>query len=114
LNKQSFQKGKSSITCCHSPIPADAVKHSFSHFGFSVENWHTLADSLANHTKTNEVAKVESTLFGTRYVIEGLLQTPVGRTPMVRSVRFIDSGETIPRFVTAYPLEEDESNDSGT
>jgi hypothetical protein len=78
-----------------------------------VENWHTLADSLANHAKTNEVAKVESTLFGMRYVIEGLLQTPVGRTPMVRSVWFIDSGETIPRFVTAYPLEEDESNDSG-
>jgi hypothetical protein len=32
------------------------------------------------------------------------MATPDGRTPLVRSVWFIDTGTEIPRFATAYPL----------
>ncbi|MEW6299747.1 MAG: DUF6883 domain-containing protein [Thermodesulfobacteriota bacterium] len=32
---------------------------------------------------------------------------PSGRAPHVRVVWFIDAGEAIPRFVTAYPLKGD-------
>jgi hypothetical protein len=38
-----------------------------------------------------------------RYIIDGILITPDGRNPMVRSVWFIETGEITPRFVTAYP-----------
>ncbi len=62
------------------------------------------ADALARHAAENEVAKSEQVRFGTRYVIDGIIHAPDGRTPNVRSVWFIEQGEPIPRFVTAYPL----------
>jgi hypothetical protein len=52
----------------------------------------------------HEVAKIEDDQFGTRYIIEGAIQTPDSRAPQVRSVWFIETGEQQPRFVTAYPL----------
>ncbi|MFQ5612045.1 MAG: DUF6883 domain-containing protein [Anaerolineae bacterium] len=42
--------------------------------------------------------------FGTRYVVEGPMPAPDGRTPLVRSVWFIETRGQIPQFVTAYPL----------
>jgi hypothetical protein len=44
------------------------------------------------------------TPYGTNYVIEGELKTPVDRTPLVRAVWVIDKGSEIPHLVTAYPL----------
>jgi uncharacterized protein DUF6883 len=76
----------------------------FKHFGFTSEAWEILAQALRQHAAQHEIAKVEPSPFGNRYVIEGSLQTPRGRTPQVRAVWFIDAGETTPRFVTAYPL----------
>jgi hypothetical protein len=76
----------------------------FRHVGFSVDEWEALAEALLHHATQNEVKAVETTPFGARYVIEGELQTPVGRAPMVRAVWFIDQGSDTPRFVTAYPI----------
>jgi len=42
---------------------------------------------------------------GKKYIVDGAIETPSGKTPMVRTVWIIDSGETIPRLVTAYPYE---------
>jgi len=50
-----------------------------------------------------EVTKVELTTFGTRYVVEGLLNTPDSRNPLIRTVWFIETGQTSPQFITAYP-----------
>lgn len=87
----------------------------FIRFGFSSEQWEVLAHALLEHAKEHDVAKVELTPFGTRYVIEGTLQTPVERTPSVRVVWFVDTGDDAPRFVTANPREESENEyDSGT
>jgi hypothetical protein len=76
----------------------------FSIYGFSVAAWQTLADALRLHAADYEVAKIESSPYGTRYVIEGELNAPDGRVPMVRVVWFIDTGGSIPRLATAYPL----------
>lgn len=75
----------------------------FFHFGFTLESWQTLVEALLHHASQNEIAKIEETPFGTRYVIEGELETPVGRTPVIRVVWFIEIGEEMPRLVTAYP-----------
>jgi hypothetical protein len=75
----------------------------FSRFGFHADQWQTFAEALKQHVATHEVAAMEVTPFGTRYVIEGVLATPDGRNPSVRTVWFIVTGETIPHFVTAYP-----------
>jgi hypothetical protein len=40
---------------------------------------------------------------GEKYVLEGLLETPGGKRPPVRTVWIIDAGLTAPRLVTAYP-----------
>ena len=79
----------------------------FNRFGFSLEQWEALASALLLHAADNEVAKVEDSPFGKRYVIEGDMQTPDGRVPKVRAVWFIDNEQAIPRFVTAYPLKRE-------
>jgi len=76
----------------------------FTQFGFSAHAWQELAAALLQHASNHEVAKVEESPFGTRYIIEGTMVAPDGRTPVVRSVWFVETGGQVPRFVTAYPL----------
>ncbi len=76
----------------------------FMRFGFSADAWQIFATALFRHAADNELAKIEETPTGTRYVIEGILPAPDGRSPPVRSVWFIDTGAENPRLVTAYPL----------
>jgi hypothetical protein len=42
----------------------------------------------------------------TNYTIEGVLETPDGRNPYVRTVWTVEIGSDAPRFVTAYPLQD--------
>lgn len=77
----------------------------FMSYGFSAEGWEVLANALHRHAAENEVVKTGQTPFGTRYVVEGPLSTPNGRSVNVRVVWFVEHAETIPRLVTAYPLE---------
>jgi hypothetical protein len=75
----------------------------FTAFGFSREKWETLATAIKQHAADHPVVKIETTHFGTRYVVEGIMETPDGRFPRVRTVWFVAEGETIPRLATAYP-----------
>lgn len=79
----------------------------FKAFGYSVDRWRLLADTLRQHIDDYEIAKTEISSFGTRYVIEGIINTPAGRSAALRSVWFIRNGEDQPQFVTAYPLPRD-------
>lgn len=54
------------------------------------------------------MAEAAETAFGVRYVVVGILSTPDGRGPTVRTVWFIEHGEEIPRLVTAYPAKRSE------
>ncbi len=76
----------------------------FLSFGFSLLSWRQLETALLNHAAQHEVAQVEATPFGLSYVIDGLLPTPDGRTPQVRTVWFMETGQTAPYFITAHPL----------
>lgn len=69
-----------------------------------MEAWETLAGALRRHAVEHDVVAIEGTPFGTSYTVEGQLVAPDGRVPQVRVVWFIETGETIPRLVTAYPL----------
>lgn len=72
--------------------------------------WGKLADALRLHAEQHEVVETQDVLEGTKYVIEGELETPnrttSDRLPRLRSIWMIDTGNNIPRFVTAYPLRE--------
>jgi len=76
----------------------------FNGFGFEAENWQLLAAALRQHVADHGVSKDEAAQFGRRYVVDGIMAMPDGRTAMLRSVSFVDFGEDVPRFVTAYPL----------
>ncbi len=78
----------------------------FTLFGFRAEAWEILADALREHGRVHEIVRIRETGFGSRYVVEGALNTPVGRRPRIRSVWQFDEGTIAPRLITAYPLEE--------
>ncbi len=72
--------------------------------GFTKDRWTTLADALKRHASVHAVAKEEKTLFGTKYVIEGILETTTHRRPLIRSVWFLKEHEKKIKLVTAYPI----------
>lgn len=73
--------------------------------GFSADSWQELAIALRRLAETTSVARTVGTIHGSKYVIEGRLETPSGKTPSVRSVWIVDRGRDVPRLVTAYPLD---------
>jgi hypothetical protein len=75
----------------------------FFRFGFRRDAWDEMAAAFREHTR-HDVAAVINASFGVVYTIEGPLNAPDGRMPIVRSVWQIDTGKTAPRFITAYPL----------
>jgi hypothetical protein len=78
----------------------------FAGYGFRVEKWEVFAEALQNHGQTHAVVKVVDSSFGSRYAIDGILETPDGRQPLVRTVWMLDKGSTEPRLITAYPVWE--------
>jgi len=78
----------------------------FTLFGFRAEAWEILADALRERGRVDEIVVIRETGVGSRYVVEGALNTPVGRRPRIRCVWQFDEGTIAPRLITAYPLEE--------
>lgn len=74
-------------------------------FGFRIEEWQIFSDALRLHGASHEVVKIEGTSYGTKYIIDGSLETPDGRNPYVRTIWQIDRESDSPRFVTAYPTD---------
>ncbi len=58
----------------------------FERFEFEPENWQRLAEALRIHGQMHEVKRVHKTGFGPRFEVEGKLNAPDGRSPLVRSV----------------------------
>ena len=75
----------------------------FSQVGFTLGNWEIFAQSLRRHAKDHDVTKVVESKYGTRYSIEGYLETPDGRNPKVRSIWITEKHSRVPRLITAYP-----------
>jgi Domain of unknown function (DUF6883) len=74
--------------------------------GFGVDKWQAMATALQRHAAENEIAKEETTPLGVRMAVEGVMKMPNGTVAEVRSIWFIERGERMPRFVTAYPLKK--------
>jgi Domain of unknown function (DUF6883) len=89
--------------------PAGRAKAAFfARFGFTTVTWPRLRDALLLHARSVPAVSVSDTPFGRKYILEGPLASPDGRNPQLRSVWFVEIGETAPRFVTAYPVPGDE------
>lgn len=82
----------------------------FLSFGFKSKVWQQLMRALRDHAQQHDIIKEELSPFGVRYVVEGTISAPDGRAPNVRTVWFVDTGQSTPRFVTAYPLKGDDDD----
>ena len=76
----------------------------FLRFGYSIENWRAMARALADHGRNGTVAAIVESEHGTRYSVDGPLETPSGRRPVVRTVWIVEQGAEYPRLITAHPL----------
>jgi hypothetical protein len=95
------------ITCSIRRIPTMGGKAAFFHlYGYNRDDWPSLAAALRRLALATEVANSMETEHGIKYVVDGSMETPGGKTPAVRTIWIVDSGLDRPRLVTAYPREE--------
>ncbi len=75
----------------------------FRALGFNENNMHVLEHALLTLAHSAPVQEVVPSPHGVKYVIEGMLTIPGGISPRICTVWILETGETNPRFVTAYP-----------
>lgn len=77
----------------------------FRSLGFIESNIKYLEQGLLHIASMGRVAETQKTSFGTKYVVDGMLETPKGATIQLRTVWIIETEQNSPRFITAYPLD---------
>ena len=75
----------------------------FSRLGYSIEAPGVLEHDLRQVATAGQVDETVTTDFGTKYVVDGRVATPVGGEVVLRTVWIVESEEGVPRFVTAFP-----------
>jgi len=78
----------------------------FRRLGFSPEEWELLEAEIQRAARDAEVERVDSSEFGTKYLMRGRITGPSGVAAKVVLVWIVRRGEDVPRLVTAYPGEE--------
>jgi len=85
------------------PVGGDKAAY-FYRFGFRLSDWQILQTALFKHAVDARVVATRlNTLRNALHTIEGQLETPDGRNPLVRTVWSIGLEDRRPRFLTAYP-----------
>jgi hypothetical protein len=74
----------------------------FRALGFNETNISMLEQGLLSIAHSASVQEVVASPHGTKYVLEGMLETPGGTSPHIRTIWILETGEENPRFVTAY------------
>jgi len=74
--------------------------------GYNEKNAVQLREGLLTIAADGMVAEVIDTPFGRKYVVGGDLLTPTGARQQVRTIWIVETGQSGPRFVTAYPKGE--------
>ncbi len=74
--------------------------------GFSLERWTDFAAALKQHAIVGKITKQEQTYFGSKIIVEGILQTPFGKNPLIRGVWFLEKRKVFYKLVTAYPIKQ--------
>ena len=72
--------------------------------GFNETNVNLLKERLITIAQSENVKETVFSSHGVKYIIDGLLQTPVGISTQIRTIWIIEKGQERPRFVTAYPI----------
>jgi hypothetical protein len=81
----------------------------FTSMGFQREAWEVLADALRQMARNCSVTINMTSPHGQKYIVDGMLVTPSGQLPFIRTVWVVDAGGDRPRLVTAYPIAQEAS-----
>jgi hypothetical protein len=77
----------------------------FRSYGFTDATASDLAQGLLEIVQNTPVESSERSPYGTKYMVDGELETPNGDMIQVRTIWIIENDGDTPRFVTAYPAE---------
>ena len=75
----------------------------FGALGYTSDNWLQLRADVLAVARGGEEAAVSPTSHGTKYVVDGVVVSPIGRPVNLRTVWIVDVNSEVPRLVTAYP-----------
>ena len=74
----------------------------FTEYGFDRANWLALAIALKTHPIANPVAETIASPHGTKFIVTCNLSSPDRRNPCRTSIWIVETGQDVPRLVTAY------------
>ena len=84
--------------------PVGRFKSSFFNaLGFSVANWDELRQALLSLVRSADATRGQSSPFGQKFEIRGILAGPSGRQASVVTVWMLPNGREFAHFVTAFP-----------
>jgi hypothetical protein len=72
--------------------------------GYTAAAWQVLRADLLTLARTQPLRSQTASPYGTKYIIEGTLTGPAGRSARIRTVWIIEPPQPYPRLVTAHPL----------
>jgi hypothetical protein len=75
----------------------------FRSLGFDESNVALFEQNLLEIARTGTMVEIVTTQHGKKYVVDGTLEAPGGRTVTIRTIWIIEVDTDEPRFVTAYP-----------
>ena len=73
----------------------------FTHHGFDSSEWKVFARALCKQAVSHPVNMVQETPCGNKYVIDGVIETPVNKEILVRTIWMIKMEKENPELVTA-------------
>ena len=71
--------------------------------GYTADRWEILRDDLLTLARTCVATPGQSSLFGLKFELDGILYGPSGRSAAVKTVWIVRLQEELPRFITAFP-----------
>lgn len=75
----------------------------FLSLGYAPEAWERLRDDLLAMAGNNFALPGSPSSFGQKFEVDGILTGPNGSAARIKTVWIVLAGETVPRFVTAFP-----------
>jgi hypothetical protein len=75
----------------------------FAALGYTQDDWKLLAGDLLEMARTNPAVPGQSSAYGRKYEVSGILKGPFGRSARFVSVWLVRSGEDLPRLITVFP-----------
>ena len=79
----------------------------FARFGYTPDNWRLLKADLLLLVQAAEARQTHVSVYGQKYEVRGIIKGPNGRAVEIVTIWMVRQGEKTPRFVTAFPGEEE-------